>query len=83
MSFFMHKLRKLDPTNWSETIEVHSSLLKAVLFGKPGIRREAFTFRDYEVSKETAPARKRRGRSGGMEHAKLSSLSITWALYQS
>jgi CRP/FNR family cyclic AMP-dependent transcriptional regulator len=40
VSFFMNKFRKLGLISYNGKIEVHSSLLNAVLYDKPEIRRE-------------------------------------------
>ena len=40
VSFFMNKFRKLGLINYNVKIEVHSSLLNAVLYDKPEIKRE-------------------------------------------
>ena len=40
VSFFMKKFRKLGLINYNVKIEVHSSLLNAVLYDKPEIKRE-------------------------------------------
>ena len=40
VSFFMNKFRKLGFINYNGKIEVNSSLLNAVLYDKPEIRRE-------------------------------------------
>jgi hypothetical protein len=39
VSFFMNKFRKLGLISYNEKIEVHNSLLSAVLHGKPEIER--------------------------------------------
>jgi CRP/FNR family transcriptional regulator, cyclic AMP receptor protein len=41
VSFFMNKFRKLGLISYNGKIEVHSSLLNAVLYDKPEIRRES------------------------------------------
>jgi CRP-like cAMP-binding protein len=40
VSFFMNKFRKLGFISYNGTIEVHSSLLNAVLYDKPEIKRD-------------------------------------------
>jgi len=40
VSFFMNKFRKLGLISYYGKIEVHSSLLNAVLYDKPEIKRE-------------------------------------------
>jgi CRP-like cAMP-binding protein len=40
VSFFMNKFRKLGLISYNGKIEVHSSLLNAVLYDKPEIKRE-------------------------------------------
>jgi CRP/FNR family cyclic AMP-dependent transcriptional regulator len=40
VSFFMNKFRKLGFISYNGTIEVHNSLLNAVLYDKPEIRRD-------------------------------------------
>ena len=40
VSFFMNEFRKLGLINYNVKIEVHSSLLNAVLYDKPEIKRE-------------------------------------------
>jgi len=40
VSFFMNKFRKLGLINYNVKIEAHSSLLNAVLYDKPEIKRE-------------------------------------------
>ena len=40
VSFFMNKFRKLGLISYNGKIEVHSSLLNAVLYDKPEITRE-------------------------------------------
>src|SRR6478672_1797438 len=40
VSFFMNKFRKLGLISYNGKIEVHSSLLHAVLYDKPEIKRE-------------------------------------------
>jgi CRP-like cAMP-binding protein len=40
VSFFMNKFRKLGLISYNGKIEVHNSLLNAVLYDKPGINRD-------------------------------------------
>jgi CRP/FNR family transcriptional regulator, cyclic AMP receptor protein len=40
VSFFMNKFRKLGFISYNGTIEVHNSLLNAVLYDKPEIKRD-------------------------------------------
>jgi CRP/FNR family transcriptional regulator, cyclic AMP receptor protein len=40
VSFFMNKFRKLSFINYNGKIEVHRSLLNAVLYEKPGLERD-------------------------------------------
>ena len=40
VSFFMNKFRKLGLISYNGHIEVHSSLLTAVLHDKPGLKRD-------------------------------------------
>jgi CRP-like cAMP-binding protein len=40
VSFFMNKFRKLGLISYNGKIEVHSSLLNAVLYDKPGIEQD-------------------------------------------
>jgi CRP-like cAMP-binding protein len=41
VSFFMNKFRKLGFISYNGKIEVHSSLLNAVLYDQPEIKRDA------------------------------------------
>jgi CRP/FNR family transcriptional regulator, cyclic AMP receptor protein len=41
VSFFMNKFRRLGLISYNGTIEVHNSLLNAVLHDKPEIKRTA------------------------------------------
>ena len=46
VSFFMNKFRKLGFISYNGTIEVHNSLLSAVLHDKPEIKRDSSTGKD-------------------------------------
>jgi hypothetical protein len=47
VSFFMNKFRKLGLISYNGKIEVHSSLLSAVLHDKPEIKRDESTDKEY------------------------------------